>query len=44
MEKTNAANKRGVNKENLKKLEAYLKLNDTKSDIHDNRNLRKRTQ
>lgn len=44
MEKQIAANRRGYNKENLKKLEAYLKLNDAKSDIQDYRRLRKSAQ
>ena len=43
MEKKTVAT-RGINKNNLKKLEAYLKLNDPKSDIQDNRGLRKPTQ
>lgn len=43
-EQANAANKRGVSKENLKKLVEYLKLNDFKSDIQHNRGVRKRPQ
>lgn len=44
MEEKIVANRRGYNKENIKKLEAYLKLHDPKPNIQDNRGLRKPAQ